>query len=173
MGMLIMFIGLSSCSKDRKDEPQPDVKAIVSQFDWYYFKPSSDPKFYQAQIDELSILDSDDEYGGFPIDEVVDKNTIAEAQVLVYSCRVDGTVEPHLRTFHRMPYTEGAKKISFANKNGTLLLTATSNVFTSTEGYYFSVIILPKGYKMPAIDLDNFDEVSAYFKIKKDFPEVA
>jgi hypothetical protein len=53
------------------------------------------------------------------------------------------------------------------------MLTATSNVFTSTENYYFAVIILPKGFKMPTIDLDNFDEVAAYFKIKKDFPEMA
>jgi hypothetical protein len=173
MGMLIMFIGLSSCSKDQKDEPQPDVKAIVSQFDWYNFEPSSDPKFYQARIDRLDVPGIDNEYDVFPIDEIVNKNTIAEAQVLVYTCRIDWTVEPHPRTFHRLPHTSGAKRISVTNKSGVLMLTATSNVFTSTENYYFAVIILPKGFKMPTIDLDNFDEVAAYFKIKKDFPEMA
>jgi hypothetical protein len=72
-----------------------------------------------------------------------------------------------------LPHTSGAKRISVTNKSGVLMLTATSNVFTSTENYYFAVIILPKGFKMPTIDLDNFDEVAAYFKIKKDFPEMA
>lgn len=173
IGLMILSLStITGCSKDDDTPEQPKVEAIVSQFGWYSFNPTSDLKFYEARVDELRMEDNDHELRSFPIDEVASKETIANAQVLVYVSKVDLSVASHPRTFHRLLYTAGTKKISVTNKGGVLMLTASFNPYVEpyNEEYYFSVIILPKDYKLPGnLDLDNFDEVADYFKIDKNF----
>jgi hypothetical protein len=169
--LMLCFAMITGCSKKKNEPELSNVAAIVSQFDWYHLTYNNDLKMYQGRIEKGSVEDEDHDLVNVPIDEMIDKKSIAEAQVLVYTSRVDMSVGTYPRTFFRLPYTQGTKKISFSSKEGALTLTSNFDIFTpDVEDYYFCFIILPKGYRLPDnINLDNFDQVATYFKIDKKF----
>lgn len=173
--IVLCFTMMTGCSKKNNEPELSNVAAIVSQFDWHHLTYNKDLKLYQGRIEKGSVEDEDHDLVSIPIDEMIDKKSITEAQVLVYTSRVDMSVGTYPRTFFRLPYAQGTKKISLSSKEGILTLTSNFDIFTSTvEDYYFCFIILPKGYRLPNnIDLDNFDQVASYFKIDKKFRLVA
>ena len=140
-----------SCSKDDIEVKQPKVDAMVSNwFDAGGFRYNNRKPIYFYDVNDARIT----------------QNILDQGQVLVYVCIVD--VKTGEQTYHRVSYNNGSNKIDFKLQSEKVTITMNYNPMTSDICHYFCYILIPEGYEMEHVDLNNFEEVAANFNINKE-----